>query len=149
MANIAKNKKAYFDYFLLEKYEAGIELVGSEVKSLRLGKISLKESFVKIVRGEAFLFNAHISHIPTINDNFKLDDKRSRRLLLHKKEILHIDTKMQRESLTVVPLQIYFNKRNIVKIQIAIAKGKKLHDKRAVLKKKDLDRSIQSALKNY
>jgi SsrA-binding protein len=148
MAVIAKNKKAYFDYFILEKYEAGIKLEGSEVKSLRLGKISLKESFIRIVNDEAFLFNSHITHIPTINTTFKPDERRSRTLLLHKREIRKLNERVKRENLTIVPLQMYFNSRNLAKLQIALVKGKKLYDKRAVLKKKDLDRNIKNALKD-
>jgi SsrA-binding protein len=148
MANIARNKKAFHDYEILERYEAGIELIGSEVKSLRLGKISLKESFVKIIRGEAFMFNAHISHISTVNEVFKPEERRSRKLLLHKKEILKLEQKVSKDSLTIVVLDMYFNKRNLAKLTIALARGKKLYDKRADLKKKDLDRRINTALKN-
>ena len=147
MKNIARNKKAYFDYHIIETHQAGLELVGSEVKSLRLGKISLKESFVKIVREEAFLFNAHIAHLPTVNEHFKPDERRSRKLLLQKKEILKLMGRVQKEQLAIIPLEMYFNKRNIAKLRIGLAKGKKLYDKREDLKSKDMDRSAKIAMK--
>lgn len=149
MKIIAKNKKAFFDYEILEKYEAGVVLSGSEVKSIRAGRVNLKDSFIKIVKGEAFLFHAHISHLQTTHAFFKPNERRERKLLLHRKEIDKLLGKISQEGLTLVPLVLYFNKRNKVKIEIALAKGKNLHDKRETLKRKILDREAQMALKNY
>lgn len=146
---IAKNKKAFFDYEILEKYEAGMVLSGSEVKSIRAGRVNLKDSFIKIIKGEAFLFHAHISYLQTTHAFFKPNERRERKLLLHRKEIDKLLGKITIEGLTLVPLMLYFNKRNRVKIQIALAKGKNLHDKRETLKCKILDREAQMALKNY
>lgn len=149
MKVIAKNKKAFFDYEILEKYEAGIVLSGSEVKAIRAGRVNLKDSFIKIIKGEAFLFHAHISHLQTTHAFFKPNERRERKLLLHRKEIDRLLGKISQEGLTLVPLVLYFNKRNKVKIEIALAKGKNLHDKRETLKRKILDREAQIALKNY
>lgn len=149
MKIVAKNKKAFFDYEILEKYEAGVVLSGSEVKSIRAGRVNLKDSFIKIIKGEAFLFHAHISHLQTTHAFFKPNERRERKLLLHKKEIDKLLGKITQEGLTLVPLMLYFNKRNKVKIEIALAKGKNLHDKRETLKRKILDREAQMALKNY
>lgn len=149
MKIVAKNKKAFFDYEILEKYEAGVVLSGSEVKSIRAGRVNLKDSFIKIVKGEAFLFHAHISHLQTTHAFFKPNERRERKLLLHRKEIDKLLGKITQEGLTLVPLMLYFNKRNKVKIEIALAKGKNLHDKRETLKRKILDREAQMALKNY
>lgn len=149
MKIVAKNKKAFFDYEILEKYEAGVVLSGSEVKSIRAGRVNLKDSFIKIVKAEAFLFNAHISHLQTTHAFFKPNERRERKLLLHRKEIDKLLGKISIEGLTLVPLVLYFNKRNRVKIEIALAKGKNLHDKRETLKRKILDREAQMALKNY
>ncbi len=144
---IANNKKAFHDYEILERFEAGIELKGSEVKSIRLGKVNLKDSFVRIIRGEAILFETHISHIPTVNVHFKPDEKRPRKLLLKKKELDKLHGKVATLGLSIVPLSLYFNKRNWAKVEIALAKGKKLHDKRESIKKKELNREAQAAMK--
>ncbi|MHC3993700.1 SsrA-binding protein SmpB [Sulfurimonas sp. HSL-3221] len=146
---IAKNKKAYHDYEILEKFEAGLVLKGSEVKGIRAGRVNLKDSFVKIVRGEAFLFNAHIGRLETTHHYYGHEERGSRKLLLHKKEIAKLIAAVEKEGHTIVPLQLYFNRKNIVKIQIAIARGKKLHDKRADMKEKDMKRDIERALKDY
>jgi SsrA-binding protein len=146
---VARNKKALFDYEIIEKYEAGIELKGSEVKAIRAGRVNLKDSFVKIVKDEAFLFNAHISYFETANIHFRPDETRPRKLLLHKKEILKLKERVKRESLTIVPLSIYFNKKNFAKVQIALAKGKKLHDKRETLKRKEAERSAKAAMREF
>jgi SsrA-binding protein len=146
---VARNKKAFHDYEILEKFEAGLVLAGSEVKAIRAGRVNLKDSFVKIIKNEAFLFNAHISYLEHTNPHFKPDETKERKLLLHKKEIEKLDLKVSKDSLTIVPLMIYFNKKNIIKIQIALAKGKKLHDKRETLKQKDALRETQRAIKDY
>lgn len=146
---IAKNKKAYFDYFLEEKFEAGIVLKGSEIKAIRAGRVNLKDSFIRFVNGEAFLFNAHIGRLETTHRYYAHEERGSRKLLLHKKQINKMIKAVEKEGYTVVPLQMYFNDRNIVKIQIAIAKGKQLHDKRNDLKEKDIKRDIERSMKDY
>ncbi len=146
---IAKNKKAFFDYEILEKYEAGIILEGSEVKAIRQGRVNLKDSFVRIIKGEPFLLNAHISHLDTTNPYFKPDERRARKLLLHKKEIDKLLGKVTKEGLTIVPLSIYLNHKNLVKVEIALAKGKKLHDKRETIKRREADREARAAIKKY
>ena len=149
MKIIATNKKALYDFFILEKYEAGIELVGSEVKSIRAGRVNLKDSFVKIVNGEAFLFQAHISVLDTTNRYYKPDEKRPRKLLLHRKEIDKLFGKSQVGGMSIVALKLYFNKRNKAKLEFALAKGKNLHDKRESLKEKIQNREIAQTLKEF
>ena len=135
---IANNKKAYHDYFLEEKIEAGIELVGTEVKSLRMGKCSIKEAFVRIDNGEIYIYQMHISPYEKGNI-FNRDPLRPRKLLLHKYEIIKLEGKIKEKGYTIVPVEVYFNKGR-VKLMIALAKGKKLYDKRADIKAKDLKR---------
>ena len=149
MEIIATNKKALYDFFILEKYEAGIELVGSEVKSIRAGRVNLKDSFVKIVNGEAFLFQAHISVLDTTKRYYKPDEKRPRKLLLHRKEIDKLFGKSQVGGMSIVALKLDFNKRNKAKLEIALAKGKNLHDKRESLKEKIQNREIAQTLKEF
>jgi SsrA-binding protein len=146
---IAKNKKAYHDYFIQEKFEAGLVLGGSEVKAVRARRVNLKDSFIRFVNGEAFLFNAHIGRLETTHHYYTHEERGSRKLLLHKKELLRMQKAVDRDGYTIVPLQLYFNARNLVKIQIAIAKGKQLHDKRHDLKQKDMKRDIARAMKDY
>ncbi len=147
MKIIATNKKATFDFFILEKYEAGIELKGSEVKSIRAGRVNLKDSFVKIIQGEAFLFQAHIATLATTNLHYKPDEKRARRLLLHRKEIDKLFGKSQVSGMSIVALKLYFNSRNKAKLEIGFAKCKNLHDKRESLKEKIQKREIAQTLK--
>lgn len=146
---VFRNKKANHDFFILDKYEAGIVLEGSEVKAARQGRVNLKDSFVRIIKNEVFLLNAHISHLSTTHTTFRPDERRARKLLLNKKEIEKIHTKVTKEGVTTVALKLYFNKRNIIKVQIATAKGKKLHDKREDLKRKTMQRETAQALKNW
>ena len=146
---IAKNKKAYHDYDILEKFEAGIVLKGSEVKGVRAGRVNLKDSFVRLVKGEAFLLNAHIGRLETTHHYYGHEERSSRKLLLHRKELAKLADAVEKEGHTIVPLQMYFNNRNIIKIEIAVARGKKLHDKRADMKEKDMKRDIERALKDY
>lgn len=141
---IAQNRKAHHDYFLEELYEAGIELAGTEVKSLRLGKCSLKESYIAIEHGEAFLYGMHISPYE-FGNIFNKDPLRTRKLLLHKEEIRKLLGKVKQDGYTIVPVKIYFN-GNYAKVQIALAKGKKLYDKREALAKKDQRREEE---RNY
>ncbi len=147
--SVARNKKAYHDYEILEKFEAGLSLEGSEVKALRASRVNIKDAFIKIIKNEAFLMNAHISYFETTNSHYRPDERRPRKLLLHKKQINKLEEKVMREGLTIVPLSIYFNHKNLAKVQISLAKGKKLHDKRETLKKKDADRAARAAMKNY
>lgn len=142
---IAQNKKAHFEYFLEELFEAGISLSGTEVKSLRQGKCSLKESFVRIENAEAYLYNMHISPYEQGNI-FNKDPLRTRKLLLHKSEIKRLLGKVKVAGYTIVPVKIYF-KGNYAKVQIALAKGKKLYDKRDDLAKKDQRREAEKAFK--
>jgi len=146
---IAKNKKAYHDYFIEEKFEAGLVLSGSEVKGIRAKRVNLKDSFIRFVKEEAFLFNAHIGRLDTTHYFYGHEERGSRKLLLHKKELQKMLKAVTRDGYTIVPLQLYFNARNLVKIQIAIAKGKQLHDKRHDLKAKDQKRDIDRAIKEY
>jgi len=146
---IAKNKKAWFDYEIIEKFEAGLVLKGSEVKAIRLKRVNLKDSFIRFVKGEAILFNAHIAKLETTHHYYQHEERGSRKLLLHKKQIEKMIRAVERDGYTVVPLQLYFNDRNLVKVQIGIARGKKEHDKRASLKEKDMKRDVQRALKEY
>ena len=134
---IANNKKAYHDYFILEKYEAGLVLHGTEVKSLRMGKCSIKEAFIRVEDGEMYIYGMHISPYEKGNI-FNKDPLRVRKLLLHKKEILKIFGKMKEQGITVVPLQVYFS-GSLVKIEIGLAKGKKLYDKRETIAKNDYE----------
>lgn len=147
--SVASNKKAYHDYFIEEKFEAGIVLQGSEVKGIRAKRVNLKDSFIRFVKGEAFLFNAHIGRLETTHHFYAHEERGSRKLLLHKKELQKMMKAVERDGFTIVPLQLYFNARNIVKVQIAIGKGKQLHDKRQDLKQKDMKRDIQRAMKEY
>ncbi len=142
---IANNKKAYHDFFIEEKYECGIELTGTEVKSLRMGKCSVKESFVKIVNNEVFVYGMHISPYEKGNI-FNRDPLRIRKLLLHKYEIRKLLGKISEKGYTLVPLQVYF-KDSRVKVEIGLAKGKKLYDKRADIAKKDKKRETMRDFK--
>lgn len=142
---IAQNKKAYHDYFIEETYQAGISLAGTEVKSLRLGKCSLKESFIRIENGSAFIYNMHISPYEQGNI-FNKEPLRTRRLLLHKHEINKIVAAVTATGYTVVPLKVYFD-HGIVKVDIGIAKGKKLYDKRQTIAKNDQRREAEKEFK--
>lgn len=142
---IANNKKAFHDYFIEDKYEAGISLAGTEVKSLRMGKCSVKESFIRIEGGEAILYGMHISPYEKGNI-FNKDPLRPRKLLMHKYELNKIAGKMAEKGYTVVPLQVYF-KGSLVKVEIALARGKKLYDKRQDIAKKDMRRESEREFK--
>ena len=142
---IANNKKAYHDYFIEDTYEAGIELVGTEVKSLRMGRCSIKESFVQIDKGEVFVWGMHISPYEKGNI-FNKDPLRVRKLLLHSYEIRKIEGKIRELGYTLVPLKVYF-KGSLVKVEIGVAKGKKLYDKRQDIAKKDQRREAEREFK--
>ncbi|HEY9676026.1 MAG TPA: SsrA-binding protein SmpB [Waterburya sp.] len=145
---IADNRQARFLYEILETYEAGIELKGTEVKSIRQGKVNLQDGYALIRNGEAWLLNVHISPYQKATDYFNHDPRRTRRLLLHKKEIRKLIGKVEQQGLTLVPLKMYF-KRGLVKISIALGKGKKLHDKRESLKERQDKRDMARAMKRY
>ncbi len=142
---VANNKKAYHDYFIEEKYEAGIELFGTEVKSIRMGKCSIKESFIRIERGEMFLYGMHVNPYEKGNI-FNKDPLRVRKLLLHKSEIVKLGAKIAEKGFTLVPLQVYF-KGSLVKVEVGLAKGKKLYDKREDIAKKDQRREMEREMK--
>lgn len=142
---IANNKKAYHEYFLEEKYEAGIALHGTEVKSLRMGKCSIKEAFIKIENDEVIIYQMHISPYEKGNI-FNWDPLRPKKLLMHKAEINKLKAKIAEKGYTLVPVEVYF-KGSLVKVQIALAKGKKLYDKRADIAKKDMRREAERDFK--
>ena len=142
---IANNKKAYHDYFIEDTYEAGISLHGTEVKSLRMGKCSVKESFVRIENGEVFIYGMHISPYEKGNI-FNRDPLRPKKLLMHKNEIRKLEQKIKEKGYTIVPVEVYF-KGSLVKVQIALAKGKKQYDKRQDIAKKDQRREAERDFK--
>ena len=142
---VANNKKAYHDYFIEEKYEAGISLAGTEVKSLRMGKCSIKEAFIRIERGEVFVYGMHISPYEKGNI-FNKDPLRVRKLLLHRAEINKMEGKIAEKGFTLVPLRVYF-KGSLVKVEIGVAKGKKLYDKSQDIAKKDMKREAEREFK--
>ncbi len=145
---IAQNKKARHEYEILEKYEAGIVLQGSEVKALRARRANLNDAFCRFIKGELYLMNAHIAHLDTTNRHFSKDERAPRKLLMHRKELDKLYGKVSKDGLTIVPLSIYFNEKNKAKVSIALARGKKLHDKRETLKRRTLEREAQKAMKN-
>ena len=142
---IANNKKAYRDFFIDDKYETGIELFGTEVKSIRMGKCSIKESFVRIEKGEVYIYGMHINPYEKGNI-FNKDPLRVRKLLLHKTEINKLAAKIAEKGYTLVPLQVYF-KGSLVKVEIGLARGKKLYDKRDDIAKKDQRREVEREFK--
>ncbi len=142
---IANNKKAYHDYFIEATYEAGISLAGTEVKSLRMGKCSIKESFIRVENGEVFVYGMHISPYEKGNI-FNKDPLRTRKLLLHRVEINKIMGKIKEKGMTLVPLRVYF-KGSLVKVEIGLARGKKLYDKREDIAKKDQRREAEKDFK--
>ncbi len=149
MKIISQNKKARFNYEILEKFEAGIVLKGSEIKSIRNGHVNISDSYARFRNnGELYLINAHISEykMSSIHNH---EPTASRKLLMHKKELKRLIGKTQEKPLTLVPLKLYYNKKNLVKIEIALGKGKKVHDKRETLKKKTQEREAEKAMKNY
>ena len=146
MRVIATNKKANFNYELLEKFEAGISLRGTEVKSIRQGKVSLKESYAEIKGGEAFLVNCHISPYESASW-FNHDPRRERKLLLHRREIKRLTGKIQEKGLTLVPTKVFFNDKGKVKIEVALAKGKRAYQKRETIRERDRDRELRAELK--
>ncbi|MCI8504755.1 MAG: SsrA-binding protein SmpB [Lachnospiraceae bacterium] len=142
---VANNKKAYHDYFIDDTYEAGISLSGTEVKSIRMGKCSIKEAFIKIDRGEVFVYGMHISPYEKGNI-FNKDPLRVRKLLMHSYEINRLYGKIQQKGFTLVPLKVYF-KGSLVKVEVGLARGKKLYDKRQDIAKKDQRREAEKEFK--
>lgn len=145
MKIIATNKKARHDYYLLDKYECGIVLKGTEIKSIRANKVNIGDSFARVKGTEIFLVNMHISKYDQGNQ-FNHDETRSRKLLLHKKEIIRIINKMNKDALTLIPTKVYLE-RGLCKIELSLAKGKKNYDKRQSLKEKDALRRVEETLK--
>lgn len=131
-----KNRKAYFEYHIIDKYVAGIELLGTEIKSIRAGKANLSDGFCSFVGDELFAFNIHISEY-SMGSFYNHEPKRNRKLLLNKKELRKLKIKTQDKGTTIIPLQIFINERGFAKMEIALAQGKKLHDKRDAMKERD------------
>ena len=144
---IAQNKKAFHDYFVEDTYEAGIVLVGCEVKSIRLGAINLRDSFVIIKNGEVYMIGAHISPYKMGSYN-NVDPRRNRKLLLNRSEINKSRGKVEQKGYTLIPRKVYF-KDALVKVQIGLCKGKELHDKRQAIKEKENDRNLRRVMKEY
>lgn len=146
--SIAQNKKAFFDFFIEDKYEAGIVLEGWEVKAIRDNRINLKEAYVVIIRGEIYLIGCHVTPLGAASTHIRPDAIRTRKLLLHNAEIIKLIAKVERAGYTIVPLDMHFSKGR-VKVQIGLAKGKKQHDKRDVEKEKDWKREQSSIMKSH
>jgi SsrA-binding protein len=145
---ISKNKKALFNYEILETYEAGIALLGTEVKSVREGRISLKESYAEVKDGEVFLVQCHISPYEAAN-RFNHDPLRERKLLLHKREIKRLSGKIREKGLTLVPTKVSINAKGRVKVEIGLAKGKRVYQKRDAIRERDRDREMRAELKKW
>ena len=143
---IADNKKAYFDYFIEDKFEAGIVLQGVEIKSVRQGKVNLKDSYVVVKNSEVFLIGCHIAEYEKADGLNKVDTRRTRKLLLKKQEIRKLERKVQIKGYTLVPTKMYFS-NNLAKLEIAVAKGKELYNKKQSLKEKDIKREMDRQLK--
>ncbi len=142
---VATNRKALYDYFIVERFEAGIALTGSEVKSIRSGRANLRDSYVQVKNGELWLVDAHIApYDQASRENH--DPRRDRKLLMHRKEINRLDHKAQAKGYTIVPLRMYFSENNRVKVEIALVQGKKMYDKREAISKRESDRQMRRAL---
>ncbi len=148
MKVVTVNRRAFHDYEILEKFEAGIVLFGSEVKSLRQGWANLKESYIVVKNREAFLLNAHISPYPCAS-YLNHEPKRERKLLLHQRELRRLEQKIKTKGIAIVPLKIYFNHQGIAKLEIAMVRGKKEFEKKQKIKEKDIQREIERDLKYY
>ena len=144
---VFKNKKAFHDFTVLDTLEAGIMLEGSEVKAIRNGRINLKDSFVRIIKGEVFILNMHISHLSTTHTTYRPDERKDRKLLLHTKQIAKLYSKVTKDGITLIATKLYFNDKNKIKVEVATAQGKKLYDKREDLKVKSMQREAQQVLK--
>jgi len=146
MKVVAKNKKAFFNYDIIDIYNAGISLTGSEVKSIREGRISIKESYAEIRDGEVFLLNCHISLYDAAN-RFNHNPLRDRKLLLHRQEIKRLTGKIKQKGLTLIPVNVVINDKGLIKVQIALAKGKKVYEKREAIKERDRERDMRAEMK--
>lgn len=144
---IANNKKARHDYFFEETYEAGIVLTGTEIKSVRAGGVNLRDSFAKVEKGEVYVHGMNISPYEQGN-RYNTDPLRPKKLLLHKGEIRRLDQNVSRDGLTLVPVKVYINEKGLVKVELAVARGKKLYDKRADIAKRDAGRDMERSIKN-
>jgi SsrA-binding protein len=144
---VATNRKARHEYHIEETYDAGIALSGTEIKSVRMGRVSLQDGFVLIRDGEALLMNVHIAHYE-LGNRFNHDETRPRKLLLHKQEIRQLHVQATQKNWTIVPLRLYINKRGLAKVEIASVRGKQLHDKRQTIKKRESERELRRVLKN-
>lgn len=143
---VISNRKAYYDFHISEKVECGIELKGQEVKSLREGKGALADSFARIDNGEMFLYNAHIAQYEKTG-SFKVEPLRPRKLLLHRNQINKLAGQVSQKGFTLIPLRVYFNARGFVKVELGLAKGKNVYDKRATIKKREVDLEIRKAVR--
>jgi len=143
------NKKAFHNYTIEDIFEVGIELQGSEVKAIRAGRMNFKESFVRIIKNEVFILNMSISHLETTHTSYRPEENRDRKLLLHRKQINKLFEKVTKDGYTIVATKMYFNAKNMFKVNIGIAKGKKNYDKREDLKQKSIKRDIQRVMKEY
>ncbi|WP_083947288.1 SsrA-binding protein SmpB [Thermovenabulum gondwanense] len=146
--DLVTNRKAYHDYHILETYEAGIALAGTEVKSIREGKANLKDSFARVENGEIFIYNMHVSPYEKGNI-FNKDPLRPRKLLMHKREIMRLYGLVKEKGLTLIPLKLYVNERGKIKVELALAKGKTLYDKREDIKRRDAQREVEKAFREY
>ncbi len=146
MPPVIRNKKAYFNYEILEKFEAGIELLGTEVKSLRQGTVRLKDAFARIKNGEVWLVHAHFSQYGPAS-RFNHDPERPRKLLLHKREISRLTSKVEEKGLALLPLKIYFNSRGLAKVSMGLGRGKRKYDKRDAIRKRDQRREMERELR--
>jgi SsrA-binding protein len=148
MKIVTVNKKAFHDYEILTKYEAGLVLLGSEVKSIRAGAVSLKDSYVEIRAGEAFLVSSHIGQYANASFN-NHEPRRERKLLLNRREIRKCDQRVQVKGLTIIPLRMYLNDKGLVKLEIGLAKGKRQYEKKQKIKDRDIKREVERELKHY
>jgi len=144
---IANNKKARHDYFFEDTYEAGVALTGTEIKSVRAGGVNLRDSFAKVEKGEVFVYNMNIAPYEKGN-RYNTDPLRPKKLLLHKGEIRRLETAVMQDGLTLVPSKVYLNHKGLVKLELAVARGKKLYDKRADIAKKDAARNMERSMKS-
>ena len=143
-----RNRRAFYEYHVLEKVEAGLALIGSEVKSIREGNLNLSDSYARVENGQVFLHNCHISEYKNAGA-FGHEPLRKRKLLLHRSEIRKLERKVEGKGLTIIPLRVFFNARGIVKVEIGVCKGKQVHDKRQAMKAREGDREIQREISKY
>jgi SsrA-binding protein len=148
MKNITVNKKAFHDYEIIEKFEAGMALLGSEVKAIREGRVNLKDSYVEMRHEEAFLVNTHIGPYSNASYN-NHEPERARKLLLHKQELHKMDKKVKTRGVTIIPLRMFFTPKGRVKIEIALAKGKRVHDKKQQIIERDIRREMDREMKHF